>query len=411
MVPTTGVVGRSNHGRVASTKTSQKTTELIRTPANDEVGNRQLRYQAKLVVKRFEYLANYDFLDSDSTPTDLSIVRLRPKEHLLTELHSTLLPLLQKQIDSIADALMEPDKVWDNITLVLKLQPELEQTLDQTIRAIDEIIPGKLPEPNPRNDQNSREFKCYRLRGLNQTIRRDMKDYGKFFFLGCKQAIEPLQPPLQPPPNDLQIDLQSAWLDFDWRVEQAISWAKASELNIICDNWEVTLSDVGQTVDHLLSLINTKNEEGSQTLVQLAKSFIPIVKLSRLFFVKLSSEGMSRKGGPLCTEMSSYQLHSLETSVRDITHSVMSLERLLRRSEEDEPDETSQYLIDQVERLLPRFQTCLFLADLYIVPIFPQLNVCSTQVYFKTWFVTWNTLFSQAACNAIEACHTYELQF
>ncbi|POV97635.1 hypothetical protein PSHT_14417, partial [Puccinia striiformis] len=222
------VVGRSNHGRVASTKTSQKTTELIRTPANDEVGNRQLRYQA---IKRFEYLANYDFLDSDSTPTDLSIVRLRPKEHLLTELHSTLLPLLQKQIDSIADALMEPDKVWDNITLVLKLQPELEQTLDQTIRAIDEIIPGKLPEPNPRNDQNSREFKCYRLRGLNQMIRRDMKDYGKNFFLSCKQAIEPLQPPLQPPPNDLQMDLQSAWLDLDWHVEQAISWAKAFKSN------------------------------------------------------------------------------------------------------------------------------------------------------------------------------------
>ncbi|KAI9610702.1 hypothetical protein KEM48_002502 [Puccinia striiformis f. sp. tritici PST-130] len=192
------VVGRSNHGRVASTKTSQKTTELIRTPANDEVGNRQLRYQAKLVVKRFEYLANYDFLDSDSTPTDLSIVRLRPKEHLLTELHSTLLPLLQKQIDSIADALMEPDKVWDNITLVLKLQPELEQTLDQTIRAIDEIIPGKLPEPNPRNDQNSREFKCYRLRGLNQTIRRDMKDYGKFFFWVANKPLNHFSPHFSP---------------------------------------------------------------------------------------------------------------------------------------------------------------------------------------------------------------------
>ncbi|KAI9602322.1 hypothetical protein H4Q26_001609 [Puccinia striiformis f. sp. tritici PST-130] len=333
--------------KMQSKHTSQKMSELIRTPANDEVGNRQLRYQAKLVVKRFEYLANYDFLDSDSTPTDLSI-----------------------QIDSIADALMEPDKVWDNITLVLKLQPELEQTLDQTIRAIDEIIPGKLPEPNPRNDQNSREFKCYRLRGLNQMIRRDMKDYGKNFFLSCKQAIEPLQPPLQPPPNDLQMDLQSAWLDLDWHVEQAISWAKASELNIIWDNWEATLSEVGRTVDHLLSLINTKNAEGSQTLVQLAKSFIPIVKLSRLFFVKLSSEGMSRKGGPLCTEMSSYQLNSLETSVRDISRSVVSLWRLLRRSEEDEPDETSQSLIDQVERLLPRFQTCLFSADLYIVPIF-----------------------------------------
>ncbi|KAI7952242.1 hypothetical protein MJO29_007873 [Puccinia striiformis f. sp. tritici] len=143
------------------------------TAEDDSLGEQLLRYQAGLVIKRFGNLANYDFLTSNTTPTDLSIVRLRSKENLLTEVHSTLLPRLQKQIKSIIDALWDPDELWDNtgptMKLVLKLQAETEETLNQTIRAIDDIIPGKLPKPNQTHDQIFREFKCYRLRGLDQT--------------------------------------------------------------------------------------------------------------------------------------------------------------------------------------------------------------------------------------------------
>ncbi|KAI7949107.1 hypothetical protein MJO28_007928 [Puccinia striiformis f. sp. tritici] len=66
--------------------------------------------------------------------------------------------------------------------LVLKLQAETEETLNQTIRAIDDIIPGKLPKPNQTHDQIFREFKCYRLRGLNGAIRRDMRREINIFF-------------------------------------------------------------------------------------------------------------------------------------------------------------------------------------------------------------------------------------
>ncbi|KAH9463912.1 hypothetical protein Pst134EA_015993 [Puccinia striiformis f. sp. tritici] len=380
------------------------------TAEDDSLGEQLLRYQAGLVIKRFGNLANYDFLTSNTTPTDLSIVRLRSKENLLTEVHSTLLPRLQKQIKSIIDALWDPDELWDNtgptMKLVLKLQAETEETLNQTIRAIDDIIPGKLPKPNQTHDQIFREFKCYRLRGLNCAIRRDIKREINSFFLHCKRIIEPLQPR----PDDQQIDILRSWSDLDDSIAVAIKWAKGSELNIIHDYWQAGMQDIDQAWDDLSSLINSGDEGVSQTLIQLAKSFIPFIKLSRLFFGKLSREGMSRKRGPFCTEMSSYQLDLLETSVQTISGFMLFVAQQLEGPGEDGPAATSSLLLIQVKEILPLFQTCLFLADLYIVPIFPEINACSSQVYFKTWFVTWNTLFCQAAQNAIQACHTFNEQ-
>ncbi|KNE92629.1 hypothetical protein PSTG_13953 [Puccinia striiformis f. sp. tritici PST-78] len=300
------------------------------TAEDDSLGEQLLRYQAGLVIKRFGNLANYEFLTSNTTPTDLSIVRLRSKENLLTEVHSTLLPRLQKQIKSIIDALWDPDELWDNtgptMKLVLKLQAETEETLNQTIRAIDDIIPGKLPKPNQTHDQIFREFKCYRLRGLNGAIRRDMR-------------------------HDQQIDILRSWSDLDEAIAVAIKWAKGSELNIIHDYWQAGMQDIDQAWDDLSSLINSGDEGVSQTLIQLAKSFIPFIKLSRLFFGKLSRERMSRKRGPFCTEMSSYQLDLLETSVQTISGYILFVPHQLEGPDEDGPAATSSPLIYQVEKI------------------------------------------------------------
>ncbi|KAH9453123.1 hypothetical protein MJO28_007929 [Puccinia striiformis f. sp. tritici] len=111
------------------------------------------------------------------------------------------------------------------------------------------------------------------------------------------------------------------------------------------------MQDIDQAWDDLSSLINSGDEQVSQPLVQLAKSFIPFIKLSRLFFGKLSRERMSRKRGPFCTEMSSYQLDLLETSVQTISGYILFVPHQLEGPDEDGPAATSSPLIYQVEKI------------------------------------------------------------
>ncbi|KAH9453124.1 hypothetical protein Pst134EA_015994 [Puccinia striiformis f. sp. tritici] len=315
-----------------------------------------LRHQAELVIKRFGSLANYDFLGSATTPTDLSIARLCTKQDIFTEVHSSLLPLLQQQVSIISQALRDPDKLrrdpGPTIRLILKLQPDLEQTLDQTIRAINDIIPGTLPKPDQMNDQNFGEFKCYRLRGLNDAIRRGMKTQIIRFFSDCKRFIERLQLPR----DGQQTDVEVSSFALVVSIHVVITWATGSELNLICGRWQDGVREVDGASRDLLSLVDPENEDVREEIVLLAKSFIPITKLTQLFFAKLSREGMLKNRALLGTQMSSYQLDLLETSADKIGDGLFNI---VYRLEEPEDHElvSPAYLIEQVTDLVAQFQT------------------------------------------------------
>ncbi|KAH9453125.1 hypothetical protein MJO28_007926 [Puccinia striiformis f. sp. tritici] len=377
-------------------------TREIETP-----GKQRLRQQAELVTKRFASLAQFNFSGSDDTSTELSIEHVRTKKDILTELHSTLLPLFKEQISTISDALRHHDEVRKDpgptIRLVSKLQPELEKTLDQTIRAINEIIPGQLPEPNQTHDQHFREFKIYRLYGLSSLVRGQLSNQNNYFFSDCKRFIEKLQLPR----DNYESDVRCGYHDLHWSIDEAIRWAKGSELSFIHASWQDGLDDINEASSDLFRLVNPTNEQMIQEAVPLAQSFLPIIKLSKLFFHKLSREGMENKQAPLCTEMCSYQLKSLESSVGKICELIYSAVCELEEGELD-GEISSRLLIHQVEQLLTTFQTCLLLAEFYIAPILPKIDVGSSQIDSRTWFINWNLLFSHAAHNVIQACHAYE---
>ncbi|POV97637.1 hypothetical protein PSHT_14415 [Puccinia striiformis] len=137
-----------------------------------------------------------------------------------------------------------------------------------------------------------------------------------------------------------------------------------------------------------------------------AKSFVLVFRLSRLFFKKLLRDGMTNQEVPFCTEMSSQQLDSLQNAVSQIVRSIFDLVASLQNAEaEDDAEEedegllvgTRQAMVDHIGLLL----------HLYIIPIISDINVPSSQNYFKTWFIDWNTLFSRATHDAYETCHSY----
>ncbi|KAI9624627.1 hypothetical protein KEM48_008800 [Puccinia striiformis f. sp. tritici PST-130] len=165
----------------------------FRPPAIADIPeNQQLRQQADVVIEGFRRLIAQCEFHSPSTPVDLDIDRLRSKRGLLTELSSRLLPLLDHQISSLLIPALNRSSLRTDtapkLALVLELQSQIGQTLDQTIRTMDDFIPGRVPEPNQTNDKHFKEFKAFRIHGLDFAI-RDRAKKTLFTFL---RALEKL---------------------------------------------------------------------------------------------------------------------------------------------------------------------------------------------------------------------------
>ncbi|KAH9441514.1 hypothetical protein Pst134EA_032949 [Puccinia striiformis f. sp. tritici] len=137
----------------------------FRPPAIADIPeNQQLRQQADVVIEGFRRLIARCEVHSPSTPVDLDIDRLRSKRGLLTELSSRLLPLLDHQISSLLIPALNRSSLRTDtapkLALVLELQSQIGQTLDQTIRTMDDFIPGRVPRPNQTNDKHFKKFKA-----------------------------------------------------------------------------------------------------------------------------------------------------------------------------------------------------------------------------------------------------------
>ncbi|OAV86515.1 hypothetical protein PTTG_29862, partial [Puccinia triticina 1-1 BBBD Race 1] len=161
----------------------------------DTLTNHRFRHQAAYAAKFFSRLVNYDWSRGRAnTEADLSIDRLRSKKYLLTELHSTLLPLLRQHIIAISRALGDSNGWRLNPTLTLELvieiQPKLELTLDRTICAIHDIIPGSRYKKTLTNDQHFKELKRYIIRGLDRSFGNELNYHLDRFFSECRWVME-----------------------------------------------------------------------------------------------------------------------------------------------------------------------------------------------------------------------------
>ncbi|KAA1109569.1 hypothetical protein PGTUg99_022196 [Puccinia graminis f. sp. tritici] len=366
----------------------------------DTLASHQLRQQAGFAMKLFQRLVDHDYnLRLNVTASDLRTQNMLSKGDLFTELHSTLLPLLRSHISSLSVALRNSASLRINqaptLKCIIEIQMKLELTLDQTIYILNDILPGQLLAPSQTNDQHFKQFKFYRLRRLESSIKQRMRGKLALFFSNCRRLIEETTTPGRSrtlatfsPAKALQ------------SIDLAIRWS-SSELNLIYFIWIDELSKINTLCVRLSAVADPDQQFYNNKLYQ---SFKPVIKLSRLFFRKITTAGMTNKQAPFYTEMSSYQLNLLEETVGKITGTLTDFVRSFEQDNQRRP-ESARVIIPRLKNLTTLFQSCLFLTDLYIVPVLADVP---SQTYLKTWVVTWNTLFYQATHNATKACESFQ---
>ncbi|KAI9630037.1 hypothetical protein KEM48_012320 [Puccinia striiformis f. sp. tritici PST-130] len=391
----------------------------------EKIQRKQHRQQADQAIEAFKSLiSKYDpYCDEHPGRTSvqeaLSAKQVKVKRVLINLLQSSLLPLLHQQFTTLSLSLPPFDfseEPVSQLKYILQIHSELDNTLDQIVSVISAVCPDPLYASNRTDDQHLNEFKSYRLHGLKKKFHEMMTDEVCQIFHQAVQLIQQTKPSTETPVDQAYTDsLRGCLREETFRtcdsIDSIVNWLRGSELDIAQGPWKDELIEIDKILAELMALINppiialqnenqpTTSKLARQPVIHLAKLVIPLFKLSRLFFNKLSRRGMNRNRLPLYTKMCSSQIESLEVSTVNVKCDLADMMRVLKLADTAYGAASSQDFIDVAENLDSRFESTLLLVSLYFLPLIPDSLSFSDHDHFKIWFVDWNTQFTLATNN------------
>ncbi|KAH9444360.1 hypothetical protein Pst134EA_032235 [Puccinia striiformis f. sp. tritici] len=118
---------------------------------------------------------------------------------------------------------------------------------------------------------------------------------------------------------------------------------------------------------------------------------IPIIKVSRLFFNKLTIRGINMKRLPLFTGMSSEQIESLAQAQGTLSYRLVNIILQLYEADRGRGTVSHTVFIESAKHIKLCFEAPLLVVLLYLVPAIPDTEGFPAQNYYKKWFITWNT--------------------
>ncbi|KAH9460431.1 hypothetical protein Pst134EB_008604 [Puccinia striiformis f. sp. tritici] len=334
------------------------------------------------------------------------------KEMILDRLQSTL-PVLKSQFGALSQ-LLNPSCLLQQteakIERVMQLQVEFEQTIDHINSDIALVCAKSAYEAKRYNDQDPRRIKFYRLDSLKASFFKVSEKIGRFFLL-ANDLLESINEDLSPDKSKLRTPAcgvlaghRDTLEQADHLIDSTIETISGSEWYLAQKEWPAQLERID---DILRKMVDSTNPGTRSVLAQsvyrpsgkfaqeptvcLAELMIPIMKLSRLFFKKISIRGVNTKRLPLSTKMCTNEILSVAKSLGEMVSDLLSMTYLLHAF--DVPGRAPNYnsFIAVTERLNSRFEASVRVALLHLVPSIPDTDGSPLQNYYRSWIVNWNT--------------------
>jgi hypothetical protein len=301
---------------------------------------------------------------------------------------------------------------------ISELQSELDHTVAQIVSYAAIICHEPLFSRADTDDHYLQDLKSFRCQKLLLKISFLIHELG-FLFDGCTMLIQ--ESKLSQGAGRRRARkfnargrvTQFAAIASD-SIDKMIEWLRGHELTAIQEDWKIDLAGIDDMLAKVTKLINsrTDSDEDDQSriqapLIQLAQSTVPIIKLSRMFFRKLSTSALNEAPSQSFTAMSSDQLRTLCQSAEFIGTELNTIVKTLSKAGETNHVETAQALSKSASTVLDLLQSNMLLVTLYVLPLIPKVNHSSSQNHLKMWLITWNNLFISATDNCISAAHTF----
>ncbi|POW04032.1 hypothetical protein PSTT_10667 [Puccinia striiformis] len=291
----------------------------------------------------------------------LSVDQVRKKEGLVGQMRG-FLPLLDEQFKALSGLLI-PSDVWKRRErtrkVILQAQSELEHTIDQMRFIVTAVCPPTSEPLSAReqtDDQHLKGLKSYRLHRLKYKFDNEVLFFVNLIF---NRGLEL------------------------FRNQVRAGHVKPDKFNRCSCRVEFT--------DDSENLPTTGQE--------IAQRSIPIIKLIKIFYYKLSKRGINSKGFPRYTNMNSEHIKSVAESINAAHKDIAELLLLLRRADTGFGAATSHEFLHLANTLKSRLEPPLFLVPLYLIPLIPVTDGLELRTYYINWVDTWSTQFYLAIHN------------
>ncbi|KAH9466761.1 hypothetical protein MJO28_000641 [Puccinia striiformis f. sp. tritici] len=337
----------------------------------------------------------------------LSVDQVRKKEGLVGQMRG-FLPLLDEQFKALSGLLI-PSDVWKRRErtrkVILQAQSELEHTIDQMRFIVTAVCPPTSEPLSAReqtDDQHLKGLKSYRLHRLKYKFDNEVLFFVNLIFnRGLELFRQIKSAPAHVKPDKFnrcscRVDLTDDVRRASTMIESTIRFLELSELDLAQDHWNSELLGIDEKMMGIMAKVR---ESANEPVKQIAQRSIPIIKLIKIFYYKLSKRGINSKGFPRYTNMNSEHIKSVAESINAAHKDIAELLLLLRRADTGFGAATSHEFLHLANTLKSRLEPPLFLVPLYLIPLIPVTDGLELRTYYINWVDTWSTQFYLAIHN------------
>ncbi|KAH9468439.1 hypothetical protein Pst134EA_008983 [Puccinia striiformis f. sp. tritici] len=368
----------------------------------------QLRNEIEVAIEKFTSLrsiCNPPHIHDDPTFSEKALLQISMEEtsfkgELMWALECRYLPTLQHQLTTLLRSL-DPSGLQKEAESQLQLVSETQSGLERSISFINIAIAIACPEPipplHPVDDQHRQLLKTYSLSSLKSKYLA-ATHFASSLFAEANELLEQLK--LSPDEFNGKTDTPSmqekSFKSAVGLIEQATQPIHGSELDIIQNDWNHNVKSLNYSLEEFERLVKVEGHmmpcgTHDETRKELVKLAIPISKLIKLFFSKLSRRGMNRKQLPLFTDMCSEQIDSFAGSAGQVALDMLLFQILFTRAHMAARPATSQDFIQILHELKEHLVTPLLVVLLHLIPLIPDTDDPHSQNYYRSCFSTWNT--------------------
>ncbi|KAI7942480.1 hypothetical protein MJO28_012507 [Puccinia striiformis f. sp. tritici] len=404
------------------------------------------------LLRNYSYSLNQVFC---RTEKNLTLDDLDLEMDTFNDVQTCLLPSLKQQIRDLVESLDLSEFAnhpCPNPESTAKILSQLGDTLKSTRSAVEELA-LESPLPDKSYDGHLKQLKVYRTSRLLWKTKAAIQERICGLFEACfalileseradKVVVDSLVPdsPIsedhdsdflgyQPKASQCRIQIIKRLKNSCNSIDATIEYSKLSDFAILQREWRGSTRKLGRQLEALAHILNgtytrqkgdkiddRSDSEKEKDLahkaraIQLAKSAVPIVKLSRIFYDKLSKTSINQLPFELDTEMSSEELGSLLKTLESFYESVdyMSGHLCVIFESADGIDRKIQSLRKICVQNIDYFEKALLALSLYLIPTSHSSGGRSApQTHFKTWFLGLRNQLNSACIdlqNATDTC-------
>ncbi|KAA1139120.1 hypothetical protein PGTUg99_036261 [Puccinia graminis f. sp. tritici] len=306
---------------------------------------------------------------------------LDEKNKLMHELQSSLLPSIKHHLETLDPPHDFNDYPSLDIKTTLETLSNLDQTMQKTLHYLNSS-PLKVFEPSNAYDHHFKQCKTFRCHALLEPINL-LEINLRSLFLAYIKLIESRNLPIKHPedPRYRAPTPREETVKCLKSIDQAIRWSQASDFALLQLKWRGVAESFTNSMTRLARLIDLISRHARRNtilrkhIVEQARLIVPVIKLLRTLYNKISNTTKKKQPFTLDPEVNSDTLYTLELDSSIIFHACnVHVKNLEIRHMYGSMVDTSEALRKRNKSLSRTVESTLFLLALYIIPLSPKVD-------------------------------------